>query len=540
MIFKKITWFFVLLAICFGNFHAAASDISQILEHSFYINEVKTPTFLSIDKKADFENLDRSLTIDNNTSRLEYYHIIKEIKYNDSLVILEDGSSWKIGWWYSGKIYDWEPGERLKIFYDRNAYSNNMELVNIDRSITAWGVINTFPNTDKKEIIARIPNSPSDPHQYRKVILQSGWVFLHELELALDWQVKSTIFVFHSKKSDLSYDLWNMTKGEIGFNWTLTKNERPGEFEKINLNDILQLESKLNQRVLSQPEAAEAVSASFLNYAVGLKDPKTPIGVFLFLGPTGVGKTEMAKVLTDEIFKSQERLIRFDMSHFSENHSLARLIGSPPGYVNHEEGGQLTESLKSKPQSIVLLDEIEKAHSAVRKLFLPVFDEGYITDSKNIRVECNHAVFVMTSNLCSQDISELFYMGYESEEILQIIEPQLLEALSPELYNRVEPIVFHPLGEDTIGRLVELMLADVIKMLKIQKNMDLSFDESVVDYLKVHGFHPTLGARPLKKLIQKKVSASLSFAIIKESIPEGSSISLAYYSLDDSWHVSWE
>lgn len=530
---------FLLLIFCVFSTNIPATSLPQVLEHSCYINDRETPTFLSFDKKAEFEKLEDSITFDIHNNKLEYFHIVKEIKYPDSLVILEDGSSWKIGWWYCGKIYDWKPGDRVKMYYQGDNYSNHFELVNIESAITVWGSLNSLPSPSKQEVIARIAGQ-TDPDTYRKVALQTGWVFLHQQQLAAGWHVRDTIFIFHNKQSDTSYDLWNLKKNQVGFGWELVKNEKPGESEKIQLNNLLNLESKLNQRVLSQPEAAEAVAASFLNYAVGLKDPKTPIGVFLFLGPTGVGKTEMAKVLTDEIYQSQDRLIRFDMSHFSEMHSISRLVGSPPGYVNHEEGGQLTESLKSKPQSIVLLDEIEKAHPSVRKMFLPVFDEGYITDSKNVRVECNNAVFVMTSNLCSQEIIELFYMGYEGDEILQIIEPQLLESLSPELYNRVESIVFHPLGEDTIGRLVNLMLADLAKTLKRQKNMQLTYDSSVTEYLILNGFHPTLGARPLKKLIQKKVSASLSFAIIKESIPEGSSLALSYHSENDSWHVNWE
>lgn len=516
-----------------------AIPLTDVLEHSFYINEVETSTLLSLDRKAEFEKLDQTLSIDNDNDHFEYYHILKEAIYADSKIVLEDGSSWVIGWWYSGKIYDWKEGDRLEIYFDTTTVSNNVEIVNVDRAITVWGQLNTSPFIDKYEQIAIIPNSTNDPDCYRKIVFKSGWVFKHERQVAATWNVKDKIYIFHNKKSNMSFDLWNITKGEISFDWTLINFERQRDAEKIRLNELLELESKLNRRVLSQPEAAQAVTASFLNYSVGLKDPRTPIGVFLFLGPTGVGKTEMAKVLTDEIYKTQQNLIRFDMSHFTEPHSLSRLIGSPPGYINHEEGGQLTESIKLRPNSVVLLDEIEKAHPSVRKAFLPVFDEGYIKDSKDITVECSNVVFIMTSNLCSKDITELFYMGYDADEILQIIEPQLLEALSPELYNRVEPIVFHPLREDTIDRLVDLMLADVVKMLKTKKNMDLTIDDSVREYLSIHGFHPTLGARPLKKLIQKKVSATLSLAIIKESIPDGSALSLVYSEDDDSWHVYW-
>lgn len=304
--------------------------------------------------------------------------------------------------------------------------------------------------------------------------------------------------------------------------------------DRIVIEDVLNIETKLNKRVLAQTHATESVSRSIINYFAGLKNQNAPIGVFLFLGPTGVGKTELAKVLTETIYKNQKYLIRFDMSHFVEPHSLARLIGSPPGYAQHDEGGRLTEAIKVKPQSVILFDEIEKAHSSVRKIFLPVFDEGYLKDAKDQAVSCKDVVFILTSNLCSQQIASLFREGKSEEEILQIIEPKLMEVLSPELYNRVEPVLFRPLGIETMGELVDLMLKETIARVGMTKGIELIVDDSAKQYLVSHGFHATLGARPLKKLIQNTIVAKLSYAIVKDKIEEGSRVTILY---DKDWKV---
>lgn len=292
--------------------------------------------------------------------------------------------------------------------------------------------------------------------------------------------------------------------------------------------NILELETNLNERVLAQPQSTRMIAQAMINYCAGLKNPLSPVGVFLFLGPTGVGKTELAKVLTENLYKSQRYLIRYDMSHFSEPHSLARLIGSPPGYANHDDGGKFTEALKLKPQSVVLLDEIEKAHPNVRKVFLPVFDEGYLKDARDKTVSCRDVIFIMTSNLCSQKITSLYYEGHSDDEILRIIEPDLIQALTPELYNRLQPVIFRPLTKETMRSLVNLMLEEAIQRVKYAKDIDLIVDESAKEYLVEHGFHPFLGARTLKKLIQDTVIARLSYAIVKGNISEGCSAKVCY------------
>lgn len=513
--------------------------------HQLYVNQMKVNDFNALKKDPDFLNLTASISNDqNNSNNLEFFHVIKNVNHNDSIITIEDGSEWLIGWWSSGNIKDWKPGNRIRMCYLPSFFSSNdtkIQNVDVPESSSAWASLKSNPTEPDR--IARIPNGVNEGADvYRKVILKSGWIFRGSQEHMfgnLGWNVKDRVFIFHKDGGGNVYDLWNQNVGGVAYDCTLIGTEKQKKDINIAIDNVLNLEKNLNKLVLAQPEAAKSVAAAILNYCAGLKDPGTPVAVFLFLGPTGVGKTEMAKALTSEIYKNSSALIRFDMSHFTEPHSLSRLIGSPPGYVNHEEGGQLTEALKNNPQSIVLLDEIEKAHPAVRKVFLPIFDEGYVVDAKDQKILCDNVVFILTSNICSQEVSELYSQGMDTKEILATIEPLLMETLSPELYNRIEPIVFCSLTPETMKDLVDLMLKRVEKRLKETKSFKLVIDQSVKDYLIKNGYHPRLGARPLKKMIEKKVIASIAYAVIKESIPDGSTVSIYYFAGDDSWHVTW-
>lgn len=306
----------------------------------------------------------------------------------------------------------------------------------------------------------------------------------------------------------------------------------------FNLANVLELEDRLNARIIGQPEAVSTVSDVILRFAAKMNDPKKPIGSLLFIGPTGVGKTELCKVLAIELLGSESKLIRLNMADFSERYSLSRLIGSAPGYVNHEEGGQLTEAIKRHPNSIVLLDEMEKAAPEVHKAFLSVFDDGFIVDSKNERIDCTKCLFIMTSNLSSQAILNMSHNGFSSDEILEQIQSKLIKELSPELYNRVEPVVFHALTEESLLGLIQLMLKGVQKNLQSQKQIQLNIDPSVVEFLEKNGYSRELGARPLKGLIEKKIVGTISKAVIRENIPNGAAITIAYN--DGSWIIEWE
>lgn len=279
---------------------------------------------------------------------------------------------------------------------------------------------------------------------------------------------------------------------------------------------LLHLEETLEKRVVGQPIATTAVSEAIRRSRSGLADPRRPIGVFLFVGPTGVGKTELTKALADQLFNTEDAIIRMDMSEYMEKHAVAKLIGSPPGYVGFEEGGQLTEAIRRRPYSVVLFDEVEKAHPDVFNILLQIFDDGRLTDSKGRTVNCKNALFIMTSNLGSD---QLLTSGAKTkEEILTLLDPVIKRHFRPEFINRLDEILpFLPLQERDMERIVRIQLADVEKRLA-DKEISIEFEPAVVTLLAEQGYDPIFGARPLKRLIQQKVVNLLSNALLKGEI----------------------
>lgn len=297
-----------------------------------------------------------------------------------------------------------------------------------------------------------------------------------------------------------------------------------GEAEKL-----LKLEEVLSKRVVGQELAVSAVSEAIRRSRSGLSDPGRPVGAFLFLGPTGVGKTELAKALAEQLFDSEDAIIRLDMSEYMEKHSISKMIGSPPGYIGYEEGGQLTEALRRRPYAVVLFDEIEKAHHDVFNILLQIFDEGRITDSKGRTVNCRNAIFIMTSNIGSDLLLEKIektQAHLTKEEILNLLEPVIKTYFRPEFINRLDDILpFLPLQEKDMEKIVTIQLNLLTKRLK-ERYVTLTWTQGVVTHLAKEGYDPTFGARPLKRYIQTEIINMLAKAILEGKIPPESHIEL--------------
>ncbi len=292
-----------------------------------------------------------------------------------------------------------------------------------------------------------------------------------------------------------------------------------GEAEKL-----LNLEKHLHERVVGQDKAIQAVSDAIRRSRAGLQDPNRPLGAFLFLGPTGVGKTELAKALAELLFSQEDAMIRLDMSEYLEKHSVAKLIGSPPGYVGYEEGGQLTEQLRRRPYSVVLLDEVEKAHPDVFNMLLQVFDDGRITDSKGRKVNCKNALFIMTSNVGSQRLMDALESG--QEDVMEVLQPALREHFRPEFLNRLDDILpFLPLSEQQMGSIVEIQLRRLQKRVT-DRAINLHWSENVLQHLAKAGYDPLYGARPLKRMIETEVVNPLSKALLEGEVPSNADVEL--------------
>ena len=292
-----------------------------------------------------------------------------------------------------------------------------------------------------------------------------------------------------------------------------------GELDKLK-----GLEDELHKRVIGQDEAVSAVAAAVRRSRAGLSDPDKPIGSFFFLGPTGVGKTELAKALAECLFDDERALVRIDMSEYMEKFSVQRLIGAPPGYVGYDEGGQLTEAVRRRPYSVILLDEMEKAHPDVFNVLLQVLDDGRLTDGQGRQVSFKNTIIIMTSNVGSSAIAEL--AGKDDEEMRRQVDDAMAKTFRPEFLNRIDDIVvFHPLGMAQIEKIVDIQLADVRERLA-KERMTLAITPAAKQMLAVGGLDPVYGARPLKRLVQREVVDAIAAAIIDGAVHEGDQISL--------------
>ena len=332
------------------------------------------------------------------------------------------------------------------------------------------------------------------------------------------WQSKNSKNVLNLTEEDIAEVIASWTKIPVN---KITQDEN----EKLK-----HLEETLHKRVIGQNEAVEAVSKAIRRGRVGLKDPNRPIGSFLFLGPTGVGKTELSKALAEALFGNEDAMIRVDMSEYMEPHSVAKLIGSPPGYVGYDEGGQLTEKIRRKPYSVILFDEIEKAHPDVMNMLLQILDDGRLTDATGRTVNFKNTVIIMTSNVGARMITDKNILGFsqnvdnkegqekEYESIKKDVMAELKKQFRPEFINRIDDIiVFHKLTDEDIGQIIEIMLKQVQKRLKEQE-YNVEIDKSVKDLVAKKGIDTNYGARPLKRAIQSNVEDKIAEAILEGKI----------------------
>src|SRR5437879_7515374 len=285
------------------------------------------------------------------------------------------------------------------------------------------------------------------------------------------------------------------------------------------MQKLVRMEERLAQRVVGQEEAVRAVSNAVRRARSGLQDPNRPIGSFLFAGPTGVGKTELARALAEFLFDDEQALIRLDMSEYMEKHSVARLIGAPPGYVGYDEGGQLTEAVRRRPYSVILFDEIEKAHRDVFNILLQVLDEGRLTDGQGRTVDFRNTVVILTSNLGSQHIA-----GGDHEQEERRVREAIRSELRPELLNRIDEIVvFHSLGREELARIVEIQLARLSKLLA-DKQIKLELTQRAKEAIGEAGYDPVYGARPLKRALQRMVLDPLALKVLQGDFNPGDTI----------------
>ena len=342
---------------------------------------------------------------------------------------------------------------------------------------------------------------------------------LKQLEEKIN-EEKKLLLILQSSSKMIKEDVDAEEIADVVSKWTGIPVSKMLEGEK---NKLLRLEEELGKRVIGQDEAIEAISAAVRRSRSGLQDENKPIGSFIFLGTTGVGKTELAKALSSFLFNDENAMTRIDMSEYQEKHSVSRLVGAPPGYVGYEESGQLTEAVRRRPYSVILLDEIEKAHPDVFNILLQVLDDGRLTDNKGRTVNFNNTIIIMTSNTGAFHISDAYNKGKDLDEykITSLVINELKATFRPEFLNRIdETIVFKQLSKMVISKIVKIQLQELNKMLA-NKNIKLNISDYAVEYLSKKGYEPQFGARPIKRLIQKEILNGLSKELLEGKIKEG-------------------
>ncbi len=345
---------------------------------------------------------------------------------------------------------------------------------------------------------------------------------LNELEKKLE-ELNKSLVAMQENGSFLKEEVDSEDIARVVAKWTGIPVSKLMEGEKEKL---LHIEEHLHNRVISQDEAINSVANTIRRSRAGLSDANKPIGSFMFLGPTGVGKTELAKALAEFLFDDENNLVRIDMSEYMEKHAVSRLIGAPPGYVGYEEGGQLTEAVRRRPYSVVLFDEVEKAHQDVFNVMLQLLDDGRLTDGQGRTVDFKNTIVIMTSNIGSDIIQS--YSGKQYEEMKNSVNGILKNYFRPEFLNRLDDIIiFHALNESDIMKIVEIQLKKLIDVLK-ERNIEAEYTDSLLKFIAMEGYDPIYGARPLKRAVKSFIQDKIAVDLLSGAIVSGDSIVIDY------------
>ncbi|HHI67895.1 MAG TPA: AAA family ATPase, partial [Planctomycetes bacterium] len=389
----------------------------------------------------------------------------------------------------------------------------------------------------EKEAISKVQNLRQKIEETRREIdeakrrydLEKAAELMHGVLPSLEKELKEEEEKLQSSQEGKALLRESVTEEEIAeivSRWTGIPVSRLMEGEREKL---LRLDEILHRRVIGQDEAVQLVADAVIRARAGIKDPRRPIGSFLFLGPTGVGKTELARTLAEALFDSEDNMVRIDMSEYMEKHTVSRLIGAPPGYVGHEEGGQLTEAVRRKPYSVVLFDEIEKAHHDVFHVLLQILDDGRLTDSQGRTVDFKNTVIIMTSNIGSSILTEgVTDAGEIRKEVRDQVMAELRRHFRPEFLNRVDEIVlFKPLTLEEIEKIVDLLVEDLKKRLK-ERRIEITLTERARNFIAREGFDPVYGARPLKRFLQRELETRIGRKIIAGEFTDGDHLEVDY------------
>jgi len=379
----------------------------------------------------------------------------------------------------------------------------------------------------EREILARIQQLKEEVDRSRTLMEQAQQQLDYnkaaELQYGiipnLEKDLKSIEQTLQTKKNTLlKQEVVEQDIAEIVATWTHVPVSKLMESE---MQKLVNMEDRIHQRVIGQEDAVRAVADAVRRARAGLQDPNRPLGSFLFLGPTGVGKTELARALAEFLFDDEQAMVRIDMSEYMEKHTVSRLIGAPPGYVGYEEGGQLTEAVRRKPYSVILFDEVEKAHSDVTNVLLQLLDDGRLTDGQGRMINFKNTVVILTSNIASPSIQQLTQRKAPLEEVRFSINEELRHHFRPEFLNRLdEVIIFHPLGREHIGQIVEIQLG-LLRQRLSERKLTLELSARAREQIVNEGYDPVYGARPLKRVIQQRLQNPLALKLLQGEFKEG-------------------